>query len=85
VSTHDRRGPPRMAPNLAPSQGAASDVAAETTGFRSDPYMVRNVWLGAQNARSVRVLPDGVDPRLHRSVPIWCLRFAAPFASAPLG
>ena len=30
VSTHDRRGPPRMAPNLAPSQRAASDVVAET-------------------------------------------------------
>ena len=37
--------------------------------------------IGGQNY----VLPEGFDPQLHRSVLIWCLRFAVPFASAPLG
>ena len=29
-------------------------------------------------------LPAGFDPALHRTVLIWCLRFAVPFAAAPL-
>ena len=29
-------------------------------------------------------LPDNFDPELHRTVLIWCLRFAVPFAAAPL-
>jgi hypothetical protein len=33
VSTHDRRGPPRMAPNLAPSGGADNCRAAEMSTF----------------------------------------------------
>jgi hypothetical protein len=37
--------------------------------------------IGGQNYE----LPDGFDPQLHRSVLIWCLRFAVPFATAPLG
>ena len=37
--------------------------------------------IGGQNYE----LPNGFDPQLHRSVLIWCLRFAVPFASAPLG
>lgn len=30
-------------------------------------------------------LPDGFDPEVHRTILIWCLRFAVPFATAPLG
>jgi hypothetical protein len=30
-------------------------------------------------------LPADFDPELHRTVLIWCLRFAVPFAAAPLG
>jgi len=37
--------------------------------------------IGGQNYE----LPNGFDPQRHRSVLIWCLRFAVPFASAPLG
>ncbi|MEX0865543.1 MAG: DM13 domain-containing protein [Acidimicrobiia bacterium] len=37
--------------------------------------------IGGQNYE----LPNEFDPQLHRSVLIWCLRFAVPFASAPLG
>jgi hypothetical protein len=37
--------------------------------------------LGGQNY----VLPSGFDPAVHRTVLIWCLRFAVPFAAAPLG
>lgn len=29
-------------------------------------------------------LPDEFDPEIHRAVLIWCLRFAVPFAAAPL-
>ena len=29
-------------------------------------------------------LPDEFDPEVHRTVLIWCLRFAVPFATAPL-
>jgi len=29
-------------------------------------------------------LPDEFDPSVHRTVLIWCLRFAVPFATAPL-
>ena len=29
-------------------------------------------------------LPDEFDPELHRTVLIWCVRFAVPFAAAPL-
>jgi hypothetical protein len=29
-------------------------------------------------------LPDNFDPEVHRTVLIWCLRFAVPFAAAPL-
>ena len=29
-------------------------------------------------------LPDEFDPDVHRTVLIWCLRFAVPFATAPL-
>ena len=29
-------------------------------------------------------LPDEFDPEVHRAVLIWCLRFAVPFAAAPL-
>jgi len=29
-------------------------------------------------------LPDEFDPEVHRAVLIWCLRFAVPFATAPL-
>ncbi len=29
-------------------------------------------------------LPDDFDPEVHRTVLIWCLRFAVPFAAAPL-
>jgi hypothetical protein len=29
-------------------------------------------------------LPDEFDPEQHRAVLIWCLRFAVPFATAPL-
>jgi len=36
--------------------------------------------IGGQNYE----LPEGFDPQLHRSVLIWCLRFAVPFATAPL-
>lgn len=37
--------------------------------------------IGGQNYE----LPEEFDPQLHRSVLIWCLRFAVPFATAPLG
>jgi hypothetical protein len=37
--------------------------------------------VGAQNYE----LPDEYDPELHRTVLIWCLRFAVPFAAARLG
>jgi hypothetical protein len=37
--------------------------------------------LGAQNY----LLPAEFDPEIHRAVLIWCLRFAVPFATAPLG
>ena len=30
-------------------------------------------------------LPEEFDPAVHRTVLIWCLRFAVPFAAAPLG
>ncbi|MGH8924677.1 MAG: DM13 domain-containing protein [Acidimicrobiia bacterium] len=36
--------------------------------------------VGGQNYQ----LPDGFDPEVHRTVLIWCLRFAVPFAAAPL-
>jgi hypothetical protein len=36
--------------------------------------------LGGQNYS----LPEGFDPQQHRAVLIWCLRFAVPFAAAPL-
>ena len=36
--------------------------------------------VGGQNY----VLPDEFDPEIHRTVLIWCLRFAVPFAAAPL-
>ncbi|MGI8516796.1 MAG: DM13 domain-containing protein [Acidimicrobiia bacterium] len=36
--------------------------------------------VGSQNYQ----LPEGFDPELHRTVLIWCLRFAVPFAAAPL-
>ena len=36
--------------------------------------------LGSQNYQ----LPDDFDPSIHRTVLIWCLRFAVPFAAAPL-
>ncbi len=29
-------------------------------------------------------LPDDFDPEVHKTVLIWCLRFAVPFATAPL-
>jgi hypothetical protein len=37
--------------------------------------------IGGQNYE----LPDEFDPTVHRVVLIWCLRFAVPFAAAPLG
>ena len=37
--------------------------------------------VGSQNYE----LPEGFDPSVHRTVLIWCLRFAVPFAAAPLG
>ena len=37
--------------------------------------------VGSQNYQ----LPDSFDPSVHRTVLIWCLRFAVPFAAAPLG
>ena len=37
--------------------------------------------IGGQNYE----LPDGYDPEIHQTVLIWCLRFAVPFAAAPLG
>lgn len=36
--------------------------------------------VGGQNYQ----LPEGFDPEVHRAVLIWCLRFAVPFATAPL-
>ncbi len=36
--------------------------------------------VGGQNYQ----LPEGFDPEVHRTVLIWCLRFAVPFAAAPL-
>ena len=36
--------------------------------------------VGGQNYQ----LPDDFDPSIHRTVLIWCLRFAVPFATAPL-
>ncbi|MEX2624769.1 MAG: DM13 domain-containing protein [Acidimicrobiia bacterium] len=36
--------------------------------------------VGGQNYE----LPEGFDPALHRTVLIWCLRFAVPFAAASL-
>jgi hypothetical protein len=36
--------------------------------------------VGSQNYE----LPPEYDPSIHRAVLIWCLRFAVPFASAPL-
>ncbi len=36
--------------------------------------------VGGQNYQ----LPEGFDPAVHRTVLIWCLRFAVPFAAAPL-
>jgi hypothetical protein len=36
--------------------------------------------VGGQNYE----LPPEFDPELHRSVLVWCLRFAVPFAAAPL-
>jgi hypothetical protein len=36
--------------------------------------------VGGQNYE----LPDEFDPEVHRTVLIWCLRFAVPFATAPL-
>lgn len=36
--------------------------------------------VGGQNYE----LPSEFDPDVHRSVLVWCLRFAAPFAAAPL-
>jgi hypothetical protein len=37
--------------------------------------------VGGQNYE----LPADFDPELHRTVLIWCLRFAVPFAAAKLG
>lgn len=37
--------------------------------------------VGSQNYQ----LPEDFDPAVHRTVLIWCLRFAVPFAAAPLG
>ena len=37
--------------------------------------------IGGQNYE----VPDEFDPSVHRFVLIWCLRFAVPFAAAPLG
>ncbi len=37
--------------------------------------------IGAQNYP----LPADFDPEVHRLVLVWCLRFAVPFAAAPLG
>ncbi len=37
--------------------------------------------VGGQNYE----LPDEYDPAVHQYVLIWCLRFAVPFAGAPLG
>jgi hypothetical protein len=37
--------------------------------------------VGGQNYE----LPDEFDPETYRAVLIWCLRFAVPFATAPLG
>jgi hypothetical protein len=36
--------------------------------------------VGGQNYE----LPESFDPEVHRTVLIWCLRFAVPFAAAPL-
>lgn len=36
--------------------------------------------VGSQNYE----LPEGFDPEVHRTVLIWCLRFAVPFAAAQL-
>jgi hypothetical protein len=36
--------------------------------------------VGGQNYE----LPEEFDPEIHRAVLIWCLRFAVPFAAAPL-
>jgi hypothetical protein len=36
--------------------------------------------VGSQNYQ----LPENFDPLVHRTVLIWCLRFAVPFAAAPL-
>ena len=36
--------------------------------------------VGSQNYQ----LPENFDPSLHRTVLIWCLRFAVPFGAAPL-
>jgi hypothetical protein len=36
--------------------------------------------VGGQNYQ----LPEAFDPEVHRTVLIWCLRFAVPFAAAPL-
>jgi hypothetical protein len=37
--------------------------------------------VGSQNYE----LPDTFDPAIHRTILIWCRRFAVPFADAPLG
>jgi hypothetical protein len=36
--------------------------------------------VGSQNYK----LPENFDPAIHRTVLIWCLRFAVPFGAAPL-
>ena len=36
--------------------------------------------VGGQNYE----LPEGFNPEIHRTILIWCLRFAVPFAAAPL-
>lgn len=36
--------------------------------------------VGGQNYE----LPDRFDPDIHKFVLVWCLRFAVPFAAAPL-
>ena len=57
--------------------------AASYEGGTPDEYIDLGFLQGTVGGQNYE-LPDEFDPEVHRTVLIWCLRFAVPFATAPL-
>jgi hypothetical protein len=58
-------------------------AGTEYTGGTPAAYLDLGTLKGTVGSQNYE-LPPEYDPSLHRAVLIWCLRFAVPFAAAPL-